>query len=123
MENKINELSYSARTVVRQAGRVLSPEPQQDSPLTTGRKPKQKINTSSNSGKSNKTTDYVTRQTSRTGRCGRKMTKKSPLIILHFNICGLSTKKDEFKNFLHKNNIHVALLQETQHAHFTTQGQ
>ena len=37
------------------------------------------------------------------------------LNIVHFNICGLSTKKDEFKNFLHENKIHIALLQETQH--------
>ena len=43
MDYKINDKRYSARPVVRQAGRVLSPEPRQDSSQATGRKQPQRI--------------------------------------------------------------------------------
>ena len=123
MDNTTNESRYSARPVDRQAGRVLSPEPRQDSPPTTGRNlPQRKRNarlilqgpkpTTGKSTKTNKTPSSAPRP----GNYGRKTPKKPfPLTITHFNICGIATKKDEFKTFLHENKVHVALLQETQH--------
>ena len=40
--------------------------------------------------------------------------QKGNLNILQLNISGFSTKKTELSHFLHKHNIHVALLQETE---------
>ena len=50
------------------------------------------------------------------GICGRKAPSKKSLNVVHFNICGIKSKKDEFKVFLSEHQIHIALLQETQHA-------
>ena len=124
MDYKINDKRYSARPVVRQAGRVLSPEPRQDSSQATGRKQPQRIMDASHiqqgskfySGNTTKKSHKAPSSAFKTGCSGRNISKKTNYLnIVHFNICGISTKKDEFKVFLHENKIHVALLQETQH--------
>ena len=109
MKSTNKEISYGARPVADQeAGRVLRPVPRMDASLATGRDLFNDIQCN---------VDNSQVPTSGSGVCGRNLPKKtsSTLNVVQFNICGLSTKKDEFKVFLHKHKIHVALLQETQH--------
>ena len=126
MENMSN---YNKRDGVLpvglQAGRVPSPEPRMDSPLATGRQPphrRQDASCSSkrstfSSGKTNETSfkSHNSASGSENGERNGIKPNLTTLNCVHFNICGLSTKKDEFKQFLYENKIQIALLQETQH--------
>ena len=124
MESTTNDHRYSARPVARQAGRVLSPVPRKDSPPTTGRNYTQRRMNASHTrpgskfhtGKKTKPTSIRPTSASGSGVCGRKTSSKHfSLNLVHFNICGIKSKKDEFKVFLNEHKIHIALLQETQH--------
>ena len=121
--------SYSIRYGVRpegsRAGRAPSPVPRMDSPLTTGNCPSHRRQDAScsstrstlSSGKTNANPLGLHNSASRSGNEERDRLKPilATLNLVHFNICGLSTKKDEFKHFLHENKIHTVLLKETQH--------
>ena len=111
MENTTNEPSYGARSVANQAEGVPRPVPRMDVPLATGHLLFEPIICTSPPPCIPNVDDPIPRP----GGCGRYLPKKKSLNIVHFNICGLSTKKDEFKVFLYDNKIDIALLQETQH--------
>ena len=100
--------SYGVGPVEFLAGTAPGPVPRMDPTPTTGQ-PKPNKNTRKktvgqryqkpNPGKSNKLSHSLN--------------------ILQFNIDGFSNKKTELAYFLDKNNIHIALLQETQKGKFT----
>ena len=120
-----NSIRYGVRPEGSRAGRAPSPVPRMDSPLTTGNCPSHRRQDAScsstrstfSSGKTNANPLGFHNSASRSGNEERDRLKPilATLNLVHFNICGLSTKKDEFKHFLHENKIHIALLQETQH--------
>ena len=100
--------SYGVGPVEFLAGTAPGPVPRRDPTPTTGQpKPNKNIRKKTvgqryqkpNPGKSNKLSNSLN--------------------ILQFNIDGFSNKKTELAHFLDKNNIHIALLQETQKGKFT----
>ena len=112
-QQKIYRYGVSPQSVL--AGEAPGPLPRRDPPQSTGRKNQRTGNAIHTSGKQ-KLPDYDNTN-SKSGDSERKL--DSTFNIAQFNICGLSTKKLEFENFLPKNRIKVALLQETQHVEDT----
>ena len=123
-----NDFRYGVRPAVPQAGRVPSPVPRMGSPLSTAGHSSQRRQVAScastrspkSSGKERTSSKISSSTHTSESRIGNKEEKLNnnifgSLNIVQFNICGLSTKKDELKFFLHSNKIQIALLQETQH--------
>ena len=130
MELHRKEKRYGARPVARQAGRVPGPEPRRGPPLATGggipqgdRKvrptPKRSKTCSPDKAKESNVSNQGPANTAEKNLPQTKSKIKDPLKVFQFNVCGLSTKKFELSYVLHSNGIHVALLQETQHAEGT----
>ena len=117
---------YGAQPVARQAGGVPGPEPRPGPPSSTGGKTQGNRNVRPTPSKSRICSPDNSKDASKL-LSGSKTTEekslpqsaekeKDPLKIFQFNICGLSNKKFELSHVLHSKQIHVALLQETQHA-------
>ena len=123
MESTNKDKRCSVHPLAHREGTALSPVPRMDSPLLAGGNLPQGTQTAScaskgstkDSGKTNKPPRITHNSVPGSGVRETNLTNKDNLNIVHFNICGLSTKKDEFKHFLHVHKIHIALLQETQH--------
>ena len=97
--------SYGVRPVESLAGMAPGPVPRMDPPSTTGQKTiENTCNKKSKSGQMKQKSKFR----------NVKRPQHQSLNILQFNIDGISTKKTELANFLDKNDIHIALLQETQ---------
>ena len=95
--------SYGVRPVESLAGMAPGPVPRMDPPSATGQ----------TNLKSNRKAKVVSNNLKGKPR-NYKLPKYQSLNILQFNLDGISTKKTELAYFLDKNDIHVALLQETQ---------
>ena len=109
VQQKIFRYGVSPQSAL--VGEAPGPLPRRDPPHTTGRKLQGTRNC-----KHPMREKLSKEHSSESGNSKRKLPKQeSTLNIVQFNICGLSTKKLELQNFLHKNKIQVALLQETQH--------
>ena len=126
----LKDFRCGVRSLGPREERVPSPVPRMDSPYTTGVRPphrRQDASCSStrstySSGKENASSKPMPKSSeTRAGDRRRKQAQPTflSLNIVQFNICGLSTKKDEIKNFFHENKIHIALLQETRHTEET----
>ena len=120
---------YGVRPSVLREGRAPSPVPRMDSPYITGVRPPHRRQVAScasqrstqSSGKDNKSSSDTRNSGSRCGKRERNAAQNQTvsLNIVQFNICGLASKKDELKKFLYDHQIHIALLQETQHVQET----
>ena len=107
-----NSLRDGVRPLCLQGGRAPSPVPRMDSPYTTEAHPPHRRQVAScsskrstlSSGKTNKTPLKSHSSASGSENGERNGTKQNltTLNMVHFNICGLSTKKDEFKHFYMK---------------------
>ena len=103
--------SYGVGPVEFLAGTAPGPVPRMDPPPTTGQT---KLNANIANGKKKVGQNN---QKPKQGN-GQKFLHQS-LNILQFNIDGFSNKKTELAHFLDKNDIHIALLQETQKGKLT----
>ena len=90
--------SYGVGPAASLAGTAPGPEPRTDPPPTTGQR---RACSKKNVGHPN--------QKPSPGQPDRSQS----LNIFQFNLDGLSEKKTELAHFLDKNNIHIAILQET----------
>ena len=126
MDSTIIDKRYGARPAAPPAARGLGPMPRRDQMFTPGGELPHRRRIASrtskgsivnSSGKTMKPTETSQNPIPRAGGRVRDSPDqaKVSLNIVQFNICGLATKKDEFKHFLHEHKIHIALLQETQH--------
>ena len=103
--------SYGVGPVEFLAGTAPGPVPRMDPTPTTGQT-KSKANIANGKKKVGQNN-----QKPKHGN-GQKAPHQS-LNILQFNIDGFSNKKTELSHFLDKNDIHIALLQETQKGKLT----
>ena len=109
MDYSANVLRYGVRPEGPRAGRAPSQVPRMDSPFTTGDRPphrRQDASCSStrstfSSGKDNNISLDAHNSVPRSKRRERNEKKQdfASFNIIHFNICGLATKKVELKNF------------------------
>ena len=97
--------------------------PRRDPTSTTSRTVRRKWETGLSNRTAKFTTGHTTKSKTYLPSSGRKNDKPSKLNqnkkcetlnIVQFNASGLFTKKTEFAYYLNKNNIHIALIQETE---------
>ena len=101
------------------AGEAPGPLPRRDPPQTTSRNSLRKRGArqpkrDKRSGQTAAANESIPSSGLDKDKFKGKKNKFESLNIAQFNISGLSTKKVELSNFLNKNHIHVALIQETE---------